>query len=686
MDILKNNEIPTNQWNELEACSSTASYFQTKKCYDFYNTLNFAKGFAFAVQNEGKLKALVCGYIMADGGTLKQLFSKRAIIPGGVMLHPECSISELAQLLATTRMGIKSKAIYTEMRNYFDYSAYKTVFEENGFAYQAHLNFHLDSSDYDLAFKNLKQNKRRYIRLSLKEGAEWHTTKDLDEITELYNILEQLYKTKVKTPLFPFSFFKQLSKETNSIFIVVKYLNKVIGGSIFVVCANKTMYEWFVCGEDQKFKNIYPSILATWGGIEYATKNNLPLFDFMGAGKPEVEYGVRDFKAEFGGNLVEHGRFLCINNKLAYKLGSWFINYIKKSNTPKSINDKKTNNNITIESNINNIDREEWRDFVQKHPNGNIFQSPEMYDIVSNTPKMQPVICIIKENGKITGCLLTQLQKQHEGLLGKLSARAIITGGPLVINNNQKTTKLLLVELNKLISTKVIYTQFRNQFDVLNLNEVFQTENFKFESHLNILIDLSKDKETLWKEISDGRRKKISTAIKFGFIVEVFENDMNDDTVLDCYKIIQKIYKNAELPLTDIKILQNAAKSNQLILITLKHNDIIVGCRFILKFKTYLYGWYAGSNQKFYQQFPNDLLIWETIKWGCENGYKTFDYGGAGNPNIKYGVRNFKLQSGGYLVNYGRYEKRHKPISYQIAKLGLIFWKLINRTTKNHQS
>ncbi len=686
MDILKNNEIPTDQWNELEACSSTASYFQTKNCYDFYNTLNIANGFAFAVQNEGKLKALVCGYIMADGGTLKQLFSKRAIIPGGVMLHPECSISELAQLLATTRMGIKSKAIYIEMRNYFDYSAYKTVFEQNGFAYKAHLNFHIDTPTVDIALKNLSPTKRRDVKLSLKEGASITDTKCKADWDAYFELLNNLYSSKIKTPLFPKSFFDQLAQQAEAHLFAIHFNGELIGGSLCVELKDRILYEWFVCGKDGQFKNIFPSTLATWAAIAFAAEQNHQYFDMMGAGKPDEGYGVRDFKSKFGGELVEHGRFLCINNKLAYKLGSWFINYIKKSNTPKSINDKKTNNNITIESNINNIDREEWRDFVQKHPNGNIFQSPEMYDIVSNTPKMQPVICIIKENGKITGCLLTQLQKQHEGLLGKISARAIITGGPLVINNNQKTTKLLLVELNKLISTKVIYTQFRNQFDILNLNEVFQTENFKFESHLNILIDLSKDKETLWKEISDGRRKKISTAIKFGFIVEVFENDMNDDTILDCYKIIQKIYKNAELPLTDIKILQNAAKSNQLILITLKHNDIIVGCRFILKFKTYLYGWYAGSNQKFYQQFPNDLLIWETIKWGCENGYKTFDYGGAGNPNIKYGVRNFKLQSGGYLVNYGRYEKRHKPISYQIAKLGLIFWKLINRTTKNHQS
>lgn len=33
------------------------------------------------------------------------------------------------------------------------------------------------------------------------------------------------------------------------------------------------------------------------------------------------------------------------------------------------------------------------------------------------------------------------------------------------------------------------------------------------------------------------------------------------------------------------------------------------------------------SNQEFWQYRPNDLAHWEFIKWGCQNGYSTFDFG-----------------------------------------------------------
>jgi len=85
----------------------------------------------------------------------------------------------------------------------------------------------------------------------------------------------------------------------------------------------KTIYEWYLAGIDGVFKNIYPSVLATWAPIEYAAKNGLKYFDFMGAGKPDDDYGVRQFKSKFGGMEVEYGRYLFINKPLLYNVGKF---------------------------------------------------------------------------------------------------------------------------------------------------------------------------------------------------------------------------------------------------------------------------------------------------------------------------------------------------------------------------
>ena len=91
------------------------------------------------------------------------------------------------------------------------------------------------------------------------------------------------------------------------------------------------IYEWFVVGMDNEYKSYYPSVMATWAAIDYACSHGIERFDFMGAGAPnDGGYGVRDFKAKFGGELVEHGRFKCVNNKLLYEIGKLGVELLKK--------------------------------------------------------------------------------------------------------------------------------------------------------------------------------------------------------------------------------------------------------------------------------------------------------------------------------------------------------------------
>lgn len=329
LNIILGQEIDTNTWASLVEASPVATWFQTQEAFDFFESLSFLDAFALGVENEGKLKGVVVGFIQKDGGKLKQFLSRRAIISGGPLLADDITDEELSALLLATRKQLQHKAIYIESRNFNDYSKWKNTFEKNGFQYEPHLNFHLDSTSLETAQSNLGSHRKKYIRLSLRDGAYLVENPTIGQIRTYYEILENLYKTKVKTPLFPFEFFEKLYQK-NGKFLLVGLEDKIIGGTVCVCLAGKAVYEWFVCGNDHFRKNIRPSSLATWFGIEYSANNGYPCFDFMGAGKPNEEYGVRDFKAEFGGQLVEYGRFKYIANHLMYLVGKLAVDLIKK--------------------------------------------------------------------------------------------------------------------------------------------------------------------------------------------------------------------------------------------------------------------------------------------------------------------------------------------------------------------
>lgn len=323
--------IDLQQWKELLHNSRTRSFFQTRECYDLYAANpGFMQPFCFAVEDNDKLKGIIIGYIQRDGGRVKQYLSRRAIINGGPLLANDISDNALTTLLSECKKSLRGKAIYIESRNFEDYSQYKNIFEHCRFEYVPHLNFHVDTSSEDIVNQNLGKSKKRDIRISFRDGAEIVDNPTIEEVREFYEILRVLYKNKVKTPLYPLSFFEHLYQQSYSKFQLVSLNGKVIGGTICVSLSDYAIYEWFACGEDGVYKNIYPSTVATYAGIRYAAQNGYLHFDMMGAGKPDENYGVRDFKAQFGGQLVEYGRFTYILNPLLFNIGKLGVLFLKK--------------------------------------------------------------------------------------------------------------------------------------------------------------------------------------------------------------------------------------------------------------------------------------------------------------------------------------------------------------------
>jgi hypothetical protein len=320
--------------------SATGTWFQTPEAYDFFASQpELFMPFVFAImckpasesglKDKETLRGVCVGYVTKEKNVLKQFFSRRAIIIGGPALADDCTDEEVEVLMNAVRKHLQSQAIYIETRNFNDYSRWKNAFEKAGFGYQPHLNFHIDCTDRETMWSSLSETRRRQIR---------HVNNDLkfsitdcteQDVLEWYEILAKLYRTKVKTPLFPVSFFLAFYRQKRGVFLLQKHEGKVIGGIMCPIFENRCIYEWYICGMDAEYKESHPSVMATWAAMEYANTHGIARFDFMGAGVPDVPYGVRDFKAEFGGQLVEHGRFLHVVKPTLYALGKAAIKVIK---------------------------------------------------------------------------------------------------------------------------------------------------------------------------------------------------------------------------------------------------------------------------------------------------------------------------------------------------------------------
>ena len=332
MEIIDIGRINQSLWDALIKSSPVATWFQTREAYGFFDSLPFMEAFVVAIASEGVLKGLVVGYVQKDGGKMKQFLSKRSIILGGPLLADNINEEELKTLLNALKDNLKRKAIYVESRNFNDYSRWKSVFEACGFGYEPHYNVHVDTSSLETMNGKLDRNRRRNIKKAVENGLVIDENPTDQEMKAFYAQLDELFRTKVKSPLYPYEFFEQLGKVPSSRFFMAKTAEgELIGGMVCVALEGRAVYAWAACGDDQNHHTLSPSVMVNYAAICHAAEHGFPRFDFMGAGKPDDGgYGVRDFKLKFGGELVEHGRFVHVCQPILFNLGKLGVKIMKK--------------------------------------------------------------------------------------------------------------------------------------------------------------------------------------------------------------------------------------------------------------------------------------------------------------------------------------------------------------------
>ena len=319
--------------------------------------------------------------------------------------------------------------------------------------------------------------------------------------------------------------------------------------------------------------------------------------------------------------------------------------------------------------------------FVKAHPDGNYFQSTLFYNACKSDPLLTPYyFTAYAESNQLVGVMLVFRQVQFSTFpLSFLSSRTIIWGGPLVFEDEPSLVEGLLQAYRKAGPT-VIYTQTRNLYRQDRKWDTLRALGYAYEDHLNILIDLERTEEQLWQEVHSKRRNEIRRATREGTRFEVLQGQ---DGLKDCYAILKEVYKRARLPLPPLahfeSLLANSREQQGLKVFVAKFEQKIIGCMLCLAYGDTLFDYYAGAHQRYYSKYPNDLIPWEVFKWSKQNGYRKFDFGGAGKPGVPYGVRDYKKKFGGELVNFGRYEKIHYPRIYRFVTSGFKMLKALKK-------
>ncbi len=321
-------------WDDFIKSHPRGNSFQMSLFHRFYsNTNEFLPYYCIAADKRSK--KILGGFlfvIQRKGKSFPDKLFRRSLLVGGPLI-PSNGERILDGLLKVYNDFIKTKVIYSEIRNLHSWSHQIDVFLKNGFKYEAHLNYQIPllQRDVEGAFS---ESKKRQIRKSIQNGVVIIENPDMDQVRQFYEILASLYRERINKPLPDWSFFKSFQDEivqnNAGKYLLVHFDGRIIGGIMIPFFQQKLVYEWYVAGLDREYKKAYPSVMATWAGIKYAMENNFSGFDFMGAGIPSQTYGVREFKSKFGGRILNYGRFTNSHFRLFHALIKIFVKLSSK--------------------------------------------------------------------------------------------------------------------------------------------------------------------------------------------------------------------------------------------------------------------------------------------------------------------------------------------------------------------
>lgn len=309
------------------------SFFQSQVYFELMDGVPGVEPFMQKeVDAHGKLLGQHLGAFIQSGNRLTKKYTSRILFIDEPLIFVE-EKEKITEALYSKEKNLDQRykpCIYTEIRLLqqkpvsFDFSRIPYC------EYNPYLNIVVDTgkSEEEL-FHNLSESKRRQVKISLKNGASVKLATEESEVKTFYNILLHLYRSKVRKPLYPLDFFLRfLNKKEAGVILLAMHKGKIIGGMLCPIYEKEEMYEWYIAGLDLELQKemVFPSVLLTWEALRYASENKIQKFNFMGAGKPEAPYGVRDFKLTFGGSLVETPRYIIPHKPLLYSTGKFLMN------------------------------------------------------------------------------------------------------------------------------------------------------------------------------------------------------------------------------------------------------------------------------------------------------------------------------------------------------------------------
>lgn len=325
-------DLTAETWRRFVQADPRGTIFCTPEMFQVWtHTRGHTPEIWAAVENDEILALLLPVQITLRAGFAER-FTRRAVVYGDVLLTPGARGQRgLECLLAAYTHTAAPRVLFTELRQHDPLAPSHTTLRSAGFVEHKYLNYVIDlQRPVEQIFNAIGAHTRKHIRRAQRAGRiQVMPVETREQLDDWYAVLRATY-ARARVPLPDASLFQAAFERLRPCGLCQFWLARV--DSAPAACSVELLYKrrmigWYG-GTDRTYRQFNPNELLTWHILEWGARHNFACYDFGGAGRVDTPYGVREFKAKFGGLLVSESRMRYVHSPRALalsELGYWLF-------------------------------------------------------------------------------------------------------------------------------------------------------------------------------------------------------------------------------------------------------------------------------------------------------------------------------------------------------------------------
>lgn len=306
-------DIDIRNWDEFISAHPKGNFFYSK---EFYHSLkasySYDAVFAACIEPADKqILGILIATVQREHQSVIKILTSRCIIYGEPLARND-DFKVQVGLIEYLEKVVRPKVILTQYRFFSPLKPeLLNYFEETGYIYEPYLNIINNTSiGIDRLWNRIERRRKQNIKRAMKYNFSFGLADYEGDIDVFYELLCETYET-IKGLHPPKDYFMSLKKNTGK--NIFKLFELRLGNNVVVsftgFLSKDTLYANYIGNKKEKDLLILrPVDLFYWELLKWCCNNGVKYFNWLGAGHKDKDYGVRDFKLKFGGDVFESGR------------------------------------------------------------------------------------------------------------------------------------------------------------------------------------------------------------------------------------------------------------------------------------------------------------------------------------------------------------------------------------------